>query len=269
MKRFKILLAVLLAAVAVLYGFSAVRASLSGENDGPAITCASETLEVSVSAGEEALLEGVTASDPQDGDLTNKVRVLGISKFTTPGEAKITYVVFDGHHNMATLTRQLRYTDYRGPRFSITEPLIYPQNAAIALLDRIQVTDDIDGDITHAVRVSPMRVTSDPEVYTVDVQVTNSMGDTAKITLPVICRESTLNRADVKLNSYLAYIDAGSSFDPNTYLTAVSTPEGYGFMRDVEITDLVDTNVPGTYMVFYLYRDEKYSGTSILTVVVR
>ena len=269
MKLFKILLAVLLAVTAVLYGFTTVRTSLSGENVGPVIICDSETLEVSVSAGPEALLEGVSAADTQDGDLTGKVRVLSISKFSAPGVAKVTYVVFDSHHNMTTYTRALHYTDYRGPRFAITQPLVYPQNAAIPLLDRIQVTDDIDGDITHAVRVAPMRTTSDPEIYTVDIQVTNSMGDTASITLPVICRESNLNRADVKLSSYLTYIDAGSSFDPRSYLSAVATPDGYGFMRDVEVTNLVDTAVPGTYMVFYTYRDESCSGTAILTVVVQ
>lgn len=269
MKLFKILLAVLLVVVAVLYGFSAVRTAMSGEKIGPIITCNSELLEVSVSDGPEALLAGVSASDPQDGDLTERVRVLGISKFTAPGEAKITYVVFDSHNNMKTATRQLRYTDYRSPRFAITEPLIYPQNANIALLDRMLVTDDLDGDITNSVRVSLMKVTSDPEVYTVDVQVTNSLGDTAQLTLPVICRQNTLNRADVKLSSYLLYLDAGSSFDPRSYLTAVATPDGYGFMKDVEITSLVDTDVPGTYMVFYMYRDENCSGSSILTVVVQ
>lgn len=269
MKLFKILLAALLVAVTALYAVSNLRASLSGENVGPTITCASDTVEISVSADDAALLEGVTASDPQDGDLTGKVRVLSISKFITPGVAKITYVVFDSHDNMATLTRQLRYTDYRSPQFSILEPLIYPKNATIALLDRIQVTDALDGDITQRVRVAPMKASSDPEVYTLDIQVTNTMGDTSQITLPVICQESTLNRAEIRLSSYLTYINAGSSFEPRSYLNAVVLPDGYGFMEDVEITNLVDTTTPGTYMVFYMYRDEMYSGISILTVVVQ
>lgn len=269
MKLFKILLAVLLVAVSLLYGVSTLRTSLSGENIGPTITCASDTLEISVSADDAALLEGVTASDPQDGDLTGKVRVLSISKFITPGVAKITYVVFDRHHNMATLTRQLRYTDYRSPTFAILEPLIYPKSTPIGLLDRIQVTDVLDGDITQMVRVAPMYTSSDPEVYTLNIQVTNSMGDTSQITLPVIRHESSMNRAEIRLSSYLTYINAGSSFDPKSYLNAVVLPDGYGFMDDVEISNLVDTTTPGTYMVFYIYRDANYSGTSILTVVVQ
>lgn len=269
MKLFKIILAVLLVAVTVLFGISTVRTSLSGKDIGPTITCSGDTLEVPVGAGSEELLAGVTASDPQDGDLTAKVRVLAISKFTTPGEAKVTYVVFDSDHNMASFTRQLRYTDYVSPVFSIVHPLVYGQNANIELLDRIRVTDVIDGDITYSVRVSPRRTTSDPEVYSVDVQVTNSMGDTAKLTLPIICQESTLNRAEVRLNSYLIYLDVGSAFDPNAYLASVMTPNGYGFLYDVDISGTVDTSVPGTYNVFYAYRDENCSGTAILTVVVQ
>lgn len=269
MKLFKITLAVLLVLVSVLYGFTTLRASNSGKGEGPRISCDGDILEVPVAAGEKELLAGVKASDPQDGDLTAKVRVLSISKFTTPGTAKITYVVFDKDHNMATVTRQLHYTDYTSPVITITQPLVYGQNASIELLDRIRVTDVIDGDITHGVRVSPKRTTSNPEVYSVDIQVTNSMGDTLRLTLPIICQESTLNRADVRLNTYLAYLDVGSGFDPRGYLSAVETPNGYGYTRDVQISGTVDTTVPGTYQVFYTYRDENCSGTAILTVVVQ
>ena len=269
MKLLKITLAVLLAVVSVLYGITTIRTSHSGKGVGPTISCASDTLEVPVSAGEAELLPGITASDPQDGDLTDQVLVLAISKFSTPGTAKITYVVFDKDHNMASVSRQLHYTDYTSPVLTITQPLIYGQNATIELLDRIRVTDVIDGDITHAVRVSNKHTTSDPEVYTVDIQVTNSMGDTVQLTLPIICQESTLNRAEVRLNAYLTYIDVGSGFDPNAYLMAVETPNGYGYTRDVQISGTVDTYTPGTYQVFYRYRDENCSGTSILTVVVQ
>ncbi len=269
MKLFKIILAVLLVLVGMLYGLTTIRTSNLGKGEGPSISCDSDILEVSTAAGEQELLAGIQASDSQDGDLTARVRVLSISKFTTPGTAKITYVVFDKDHNMASLTRQLRYTDYTSPVISITQPLIYGQNASIELLDRIQVTDVIDGDITHAVRVSPKRTTSDPEVYSVDVQVTNSMGDSVQLTLPIICQESTLNRADVRLSSYLVYLDVGGGMDPRSYLSAVETPKGYGYTRDVQISGTVDTTVPGTYQVFYTYRDETCSGTAILTVVVQ
>lgn len=268
MKAFKIILALALAAVTGLYFFSQVRTATSGQNIGPTISCPQETLEVSVSAGEDALLAGVSASDEQDGDLTYKVRILGISKFVEDYTAKITYAVFDSDNNMATCSRPLRFTDYRSPVFTVTTPLVYPKGASIFLLDRLSVTDVIDGDITDSIRVSPIQATSDPEICTVDIQVTNSMGDTVQLTLPVIQQESSLNRAEVVLSSNLIYLSTGSSFDPENYLRSVETPKGWEDPRDVQISGTVDTSVPGTYMVYYAYRSETYSGTSVLTVVV-
>lgn len=268
MKAFKILLALVLAAVAGLYCFDRVSTAASGRDEAPSISCPQEALEVSVAADDAALLAGVTAFDAQDGDLTYKVRILGISKFIEDYTAKITYVVFDSHNNMSTCSRPLRFTDYRSPVFAVKAPLIYPKGASMLLLDRLSVTDVIDGDITDSIRVTPIKATSDPEIYTVDIQVTNSMGDTVRITLPVIQQESSLNRAEVTLSSSLVYLKAGSSFNAGNYLRSVSTPKGWASPADVEITGNVDTNTPGTYMVYYEYRSENYSGTSVLTVVV-
>lgn len=269
MKAFKIVLVVVLVFVTVLFTFSTIHTSLSGANQGPTLSCDSDVLEVSISSDSTSLLSGVTATDPQDGDITSSVFVLSISKFIEDSTAKITYVVFDSDDNMATLSRQLRYTDYTSPTFTITEPLIYAKSATVALLDRLHVNDVLDGDLTQSIRVSSMISTSDPEVYTIDVRVTNAMGDTAQLTLPIIMQESTLNRAAVNLSSYLTYISAGSSFNANSYLRSVTTPQGNGSLSDVSITGSVNTAAPGTYYVYYSYQDQNCSGTSILTVVVQ
>lgn len=268
MKAFKIILALLLAVVVGLFCLDRVRAATSGKEEEPIISCPSETLEVSVSDGEAVLLAGVTASDAQDGDLTGRVRILGISKFVEDYTARITYVVFDSDDNMATCTRPLRYTDYHSPVFQVTQPLIYSKGASILLLDRLKVTDILDGDITNSIRVTPIKATSDPEIYTVDIQVTNSMGDTVQLTLPLIQQESSLNRAEVTLSSTLIYLTAGTAFHGENYLRSVTTPKGWADPADVEITGTVNTSVPGTYMVYYEYRSESCSGTSVLTVVV-
>ncbi len=269
MKAFKITLLVVLVLVSAVYGFHAISQSLSGADVGPTISCPDTLLEISVHDGAQALLTDVTATDRQDGDLTSKVQVLNVSKFITDYTAKITYVVFDSDNNMATCTRQLRFADYVSPTFSITEPLIYGRNASVLLLDRLKVTDVIDGDITHAIRVSPIQETSDPEIFSLDIQVANSMGDAVAITLPIIMQESTLNRAEVELSSYLVYISRGSAFTARDYLQSVTTPMDNGSLSHVEITGNVDTYTPGTYLVYYRYRDQNCTGAAILTVVVQ
>ena len=268
MRIVKILLIIALVAVTALYAWTAVSERMGGADVAPVISCPEEVLEISVKDDRSALFGGMTARDEQDGDLTGKILFSGMSKLLSDHKAKVSFVVFDSDHNLATATRQIRYTDYVSPRFSVKEPLIYYRNESIALLDRIRVEDCIDGDITETVRVGSLTATSEAEVYTVDLQVTNSMGDTARLTLPVIQLEGIAIRPEVKLSEYLVYLEQGSSFHAESYLVYVSTPDGIGEKDEVQITGSVDTSTPGTYMVHYTYPFGTTSGTSVLTVVV-
>ena len=269
MKLLKITLILLLIAVVVLYGATMITQRLSGKDQGPEISCPEGILEVSVRDPESVLLAGVTASDKQDGNLTSRIQILSISKLITNNTAKVTYLVFDSHGNMDTLVRQIRYTDYSRPVFAIKRPLIYTKNEAIALLDRLQVTDVIDGDITGSIRGSALSATSDSNIYTVSLQVTNSMGDTSRLTVPVVLQDNTTYCPDIRLNSYLVYMAVGEAFNAQNYLTSLSTIEGAVDISNVQITSTVDTSTAGTYYVYYRYPYNGTMGLAVLTVVVQ
>lgn len=268
MKILKVLLIITLIAVSALYGYTTVSQQMGGTDIGPTMQCDTETLDISVTEDESALLRGVTASDEQDGDLTGHIMISGISKMVGDHNAQITYVVFDSDHNSATLTRTLHYTDYVSPRFEILEPLIYGGNESIALLDRLLVDDCIDGNITSTVRISYLNQTDDPSVYSIDLQATNSMGDTARITLPVILLENRYNIPEIHLKSYLVYLSQGETFTPRSYLSYVETLDGAGNLSDVTISGTVDSATPGTYFVSYTYPYEETTARAVLTVVV-
>lgn len=273
MRLIKVLLIFTLVVVTALYGLTAFTQSISGKNDAPTISCSGDTLELSVKDDASALLAGVTAEDKQDGDLTSEILVSGVSKFLDIGTSTVTYLAFDSDHNVGSLTRTIRYTDYESPRFTITEPLIYKSNEEIQLLDRISIVDCIDGDITANVRVSSMESTTTDEVYTSMVQVTNSMGDSAEVTLPIVWQNNNADRPQVVLTDYLVYLSQDSSFNASSYLSYVNTTEGRGNRSDVRIEGTVDTATPGTYHVYYTYSydvTETYSlnGIAVLTVVV-
>lgn len=268
MRFLKLLLIVLLVVVGGLYGFTTAGEMLSDTDVPPQIKSDTELLEVSVSDGEEALLAGLTATDKQDGDLTGKIRIRGVSKLVTNDTAKVSYIVFDSDGNAATTSRMIRYTDYEKPHFRVNRALVYTQDEAIQLLDRLTVKDLVDGDITKSIRVSSLAPTSDPEIKTVAVQVTNSLGDTARITLPIVTYSGAELRPRIMLTEYLVYVSQGASFDPSRYLAIVSTTDGQGNIRDVQITDTVDTATPGTYYVYYRYPHNYTVGLCVLTVVV-
>lgn len=268
MKILKIILAALLVVVSALYGLTSVSQKLSGSDVPPTIQCGSGLIEISVSDPEEVLLTGVTASDKQDGDLTGRILIQGVSKLITNDTAKVTYLVFDSDGNAASCSRMVRYTDYRKPVFALEQALNYTQNEDIELLDRLSATDVLDGDITSAIRVSTLCATSDPEVSTVTVQVTNSMGDTALLDLPIVVYSGTAVRPEVRLTDYLVYLEQGDSFQADSYLRSVSTSAGSGNVDKVEISGSVDTSEPGTYYVYYRYSHGTATGLTVLTVVV-
>ena len=270
MRLIKNVLILVLLAVTALYAWQRVSTNLTDAKEPPVIECPAEPLVISVADAAETnrLLAGVTASDAQDGDLTNDILVAGVSKLITENTAKITYVVFDSDNNMASATRSVRYTDYHCPRFSLSEPLVYTFSQEILLLDRLQALDVIDGDITNAIRVSQMLATSDSEIYAVDVQVTNSMGDTAWLSLPVILLEGGGDRVEITLSSYLVYLEKGSGFHARNYLESATFAGETLDLENVHISGQVDTNTPGVYQVQY---DAAYAGNAgkiILTVVV-
>lgn len=234
--------------------------SRSVDRTPPVITCASDVVEVRVGASDAALLEGVTASDDVDGDLTDTVMVKGVSQLITADTAKVTYIAFDSSNNMSTASRTVRYTNYEKPRFSLDRPLIFLAGGKVQLLDRLRASDVIDGDLSDSIRVTTQNVdASAAGVYSVTVQVSNSLGDVESLPLKVeIIGAGNVNPA-VRLSEYIVYLSAGASYSPAGYIT---TPTDPGM---VEIESDVDTGLPGIYEVTYTYRND----TVYQTVVVR
>ena len=230
------------------------------DNTPPVITCDSEVVEVRVGAGESALLKGVTAHDDRDGDLTDEIMIKGVSQLITADTAKVTYIVFDSSNNMTTASRTVQYTNYEKPRFALKQPLVFLMGSQVRLLDRLTASDVIDGDLSDAIRVTTQNV--DPSragVYSVTVQVTNSLGDVESLPLKVTMSNSSGVEPNVTLSDYIVYLEAGSRFDPHSYITAPA--ERYS----VDVDSGVDTAQPGVYEVAYTYQGD----TAYQVVVVR
>ena len=254
MRAIKLILAALLAVTAVVYMGNGLFERLSGRNEGPRISCPEEVLEISIHDGREVLLAGVTAEDAQDGDLTDQVIVGGVSKLIGGKNAKVTCMVFDSDDNMASVVRQVRYTDYRRPVIQLEWPLVYESTKEAKLLRAVTVTDLLDGDLSDQARVSTLWGTGDERVYSATIMVSNSMGDTATVDVPVIIGT---DGGSIRLRRQILYLRQGDSFDPMTQVR--SDPAG------VTVRHEVDTAVPGCYWVWYTGSG---GDLAILTVVV-
>lgn len=250
-------------------GWANVRYYNNLNTDYPTITNAVDLLEISTQDPPDALLQGLSAKDATDGDLTAQIMVASVSHFLEPGTVRVKYVVFDSHNNSATLSRLVHYTDYTAPVFSLEKAPVYTVGSSFDLIDHIRVEDCIDGDISDHIRVISNMVNNySVGNYPIVLEVSNSCGDTAQITLWVTY-ESKESTAVVKLHRYVVYVQQGETFEPMQWLANVTDRNATALDAEkVEIQGNLDLNKPGCYQLVYSYNEGTLSGQAPLTVVV-
>lgn len=243
----------------------------------PEISFQSEELQVSVEMTEQDLLEGVSARDDRDGDVTAGIVIERISNISDDKCATVTYAAFDRAGNVAKATRTLRYVDYQSPRFSLTAPLVFRSGMSFDVLNYIHAEDLLDGDLDEKIKatlVGGEGSISDVGVHEVEFRVTNSMGETIYATIPVEVYQSGTYNAAIELSENLIYLEKGALFTAERYLVSLNVPSGeislQGAPMDVtiQIDSDVDTSVPGTYSAAYTVKSGSYVGYTRLVVIV-
>lgn len=269
MKILRIFAVAIFALCLALYLWTGAVFRAENNTERPVITCPTDTLEISAQAGREALLEGLTARDAQDGDLTDNIMVASTSYFLSPGEFNVNYVVFDSHRNSAKATRRVRFTDYESPKFHLSEPLVFVQGTNIRYLNNVTVTDMLDGDLTDKIKVRASNISNyTPGTYPVLLEVTNSYGDTVQIELSVVVLPQKPKGPTLRLREYLTYLTVGEQFQPLDHLLSVEENGAAVSMGQVEVLGDIDTEKPGVYQLIYSYTGATGEGRTYLTVVV-
>ena len=100
---------IILAAAAAILGCIAVIYYFSSDRTAPKISFSGE---LSYTEGQDwsVLLQGVTAMDDTDGDLTSKIQVESVIPLAGESRAKVFYVVMDSSGNIAKSGRTVAYT---------------------------------------------------------------------------------------------------------------------------------------------------------------
>lgn len=256
-----------------MFGISELIEAGSRDRTMPEITNDREVLEIPCEYTQEQLLEGLSASDGTDGDLTSEIITGSFSRFISPGVCNLTYVVFDSSDQSAALTRKVRFTDYHPPRFTLTEPLVFAEQdgSYTEAMERLGAQDLLDGDLEDWITQTDTDVNYQRAgAYTMSVEVTNSFGDTSAAALPVHVVSAQSQRVDIALTAGIVYISVGESFDPAAYISEVTAADGS--MLDPSVVTVesgVDMNTPGCYEVHYQASDIGGNiGETWLTVIV-
>ncbi len=270
----------------------------------PEIRMEQEEITISVNDPEEVILEGVTAYDQKDGNISDNLVVEYISNFISNNRRIATLGVVDSNNNVSEAKRTLVYSDYRPPRFAMEEPLIFSVNASNAdILEGISAIDMLDGVINEKIRIDIENKSSRSTAagdYSTEISVTNSAGDTSKLDVTLsLYEQSELNSMpDINLTEYITYIKKGESIDPWSYVDSVrmnnteftryddgalysanyqtmlstnpeEAEESVIHESEMQIANGVDNTVPGVYEVVYrIVSKNAVTGTVRLIVVV-
>lgn len=287
--------------VSVLFSMFTHRRSQGVDSSGPKMSIEQEVLEVSVNDPEEKLLEGITATDKKDGDVTDSVVLESLSAFISGSTRLATYAAFDSDQHVVRGSRRITYTDYTKPEFSMRQLLEYPAGRSSISINGITAKDCIDGDISSSIKVSlgPTYGLDEVGEYDTVFSVVNSAGDVASFHAFIVVYDPELSRGpqfDAKDGEYLIYLDRGEEFHPFEYIEDVKIGgrkypivEGdgnYGAEKidkdekivvgqnQIDVEGEVDTDMPGEYVVkFSMTLDagnqETVTGMRRIYVIVR
>ena len=297
MRRLRTLSILLFIISVLVFGLYLFKEKILKDQTGPVFQADSNSLLISVNSDASSLLNGLTAEDKHDGDVTDSIIVETVSPFTGTGHRIVKYAAFDSDNHVTHTKREIIYTDYYAPKFSISKPLSFPLNST-NLLEGVGAQDCIDGDISRNIRMMSEEEIDTSHVgnYSARLKVSNSAGGVSYLPVTIEIYDSSVHykMPQIKLNEQIVYIERGTDFDEEDYIDNVTiggieyepVNEGgtYGAnyipagekdktinFDEIDIKSDVDTDVTGCYEVVYSIYDSVNgtgSGTSRLYVVV-
>lgn len=203
------------------------------KNEKPVITA--EDIEIKIN---ETLIENVSATDKEDGDLTDSIKKINSTVDTTKaGIYEITYSVTDSYNQMVTKTIKVTVLKDEDPVINAND-LEIEINSTFNELSEVTATDKEDGDLTKSIKVINNTVdTNAIGTYQVTYEVEDSYKNRVTKTITVsVVKELKLELVDG--NFYLNYIKVS-----DTKLLI------QGFQTIIGIDNTLDTDI--TYQIVF------------------
>ncbi|MCD2208594.1 immunoglobulin-like domain-containing protein [Listeria booriae] len=220
-------------------------------NDAPEIQAENVTL----SAGDEFQpLKDVRASDTEDGDVTERIRVVANDvDMSSPGTYHVTYEVSDKHGKTTSKTIEVLVVN--------DVPVIVAADKTVTIgtmfdpFEGVTASDKQDGDITSLLQVTNNAVdTAVAGVYSVTYQVTDSHGAKVEKTIQITVLDPNQAPEIEVTNDTLSFY-VGDDVDWLAGVTAFDAEDG-DITANIEVdTTTVDLQTPGEYQITYHVTD--------------
>ncbi|WP_283688755.1 immunoglobulin-like domain-containing protein [Clostridium perfringens] len=237
-------------------------------NNAPVINAANQSI---LQGSKFNPLEGVTAEDKEDGNLTDDIKVIKNTVDTSKiGKYTVTYEVTDNQGASTTKTITVTVLSNTKPIISDVDSISIVEGSNFNPLEGVIAEDKEDGNLTKDIKVNGTVDTNKVGKYILTYSVTDSNGNTTTVerTITVNPKPSIINNAPV-INAANQSILQGSKFNPLEGVTAEDKEDG-NLTDDIKvIKNTVDTSKIGKYTVTYEVTDNQgASTTKTITVTI-
>ncbi len=184
-------------------------------------------------------LEGVTANDKEDGNITSKITYETNLDINTPGIYTVTYKVTDSKGETTTKTINVEVLKDQIPVITAND-INLTINQEFNPLDNVTAYDNEDKDITKDIKVIENTVnTTTPDTYKITYQVTDSFKNTVEKTIKVTVAEKVL--IETESNFYFDYL---KEVDNNLEIKGYQTITGINHTLTTDINyEIIFVNV--------------------------
>lgn len=223
---------------------------VTGDRKGPEITVPSGA-DVTYEEGSDtaALLDGVTAVDDKDGDVTSSLVIENIFPNDDRTSASVVYAAKDSHNNVSKVTRRVNYK-------------------AAENGNQEENTSDADAASASDAAEPSAEETQQNTENTEDTEGVKNETD-AQMEIAALPAESP----KLYLNTYEVTVAAGSELDKISYIKEITddADSQEELFTEIQIDGDVDTATPGDYTLTYHVTDSdgNQSNASVLTVHVQ
>ena len=207
---------------------------------------------------DKELLEGVTASDEKDGDVTDRIVVESVEVHQEQSCAAVTYVALDNSNNVSRSTREI--------------PLEAGYTSGEAVDTAEEAADpDVDGEAApdSAVTATP-EVSETPDARESQEQQEGQTPDDGGQAERIAALSPEAPR--LYLSQHQVTIQAGEDFHSLEWISDITddSDDRNSLYRDIRVDGEVDANTAGTYELTYYVVDSSgnRSNEEVLTVTV-
>lgn len=274
-KRLVVFLAILCIALA---GF-VIGVRMRTDREGPKITFSDKEIVYTDSTSEEELLEGVTAEDDVDGDVSDTITLESVYPLDDETAVAV-YVAKDSKNNITKVKREMKYSEEGSSKKNKEEnsekqnqeeqePENTPEPTVTEALPEEEQTDGQD--------VAP---TSEPDQAKGAEANETAAGESnvdqeaeeARAAQEAIASQMPEQSPRIYLTDYLIRIKQGESIDRLSYVKEIQDDADNisELWHYISIDGTVDVNTPGTYELSYYVIDSNNneSNRALLKVIV-